>query len=186
MAIGKELGLNTRVGTYMFPPVRRDAEETDSRFTPQESARMYLRRAVAQWGHEVCKQQFCHFLECSDSLTEEDWGTDQQEYMKCRAGRCSFWISWDGTMSACGLMDYPKTYEAFQGELLEKWKDLTTLVRSTTVLEGCKGCTLRELCKPCAATVYAETGSTNGKAPYLCELAQCIKEEITDYLEEDK
>jgi hypothetical protein len=40
------------------------------------------------------------------------------------------------------------------------------------------------ICKPCAATVYAETGQTDGKAPYLCETARCIQEEITLYLEE--
>ncbi len=186
MDIGKKLGLNTRVGTYMFPPVRRETEETDSRFTPQESARMYLRRAVAQWGHEVCTQQLCSLVDGMDTATADDWGSHREEYMRCRAGRCSFWISWDGTMSACGLMSYPKTYDAFQGDLLEKWKDLTALVRNTTVLQGCSGCSLREICKPCAATVYAEVGSTNEKAPYLCELAQCIKEEITAYLEEQK
>ena len=184
MAVGKGLGLNTRISTYMFPPVRREAEETDSRFTPREAAKIFLRKSLVQWGQERCIQQFRARQEQIREASQEDWGCHQEEFMRCRAGRSSFWISWDGTMSACGLMGFPKTYNAFEGSVLEKWKDLTAAVREAAVLQNCYGCELREICKPCAATVYAETGQTDGKAPYLCETARCIQEEITLYLEE--
>ena len=183
-AVGAELELNTHIGTYMFPPVRRNAEATDSRFTPEESAKMYMRRSLAQWGHETCMQHFCQFLQASREEATEDWGCNQAEYMRCRAGRCSFWISWDGIMSACGLIQFPKTFDAFNGTVLENWKELTQLVRSAEVLQGCRGCSLRDLCRPCVATVYAESGTVDEKAPYLCRLAECIKDEMSTYLEE--
>ncbi len=44
MEIGKERGLNTRVATYMFPPMRRDREKQDSRFSSAEAASIYLRK----------------------------------------------------------------------------------------------------------------------------------------------
>ncbi|MBR4308627.1 MAG: radical SAM protein [Oscillospiraceae bacterium] len=183
--IGKSLGLNTRVTTYMFPPVRRDAETTDSRFTPEESAKMFLRKSIAQHGTEHCIHQFRQRIAEVQEQSGEDWGDCMDEFMRCRAGRSSFWVSWDGTMSACGLMTFPKSYQVFDGKpVMEKWLELTDCVRRTTVLEGCKNCALREVCKPCAATVYAETGSINEKAPYLCKLARSTMDEVTKYLEE--
>lgn len=183
--VGEELGLNTHIGNYMFPPVRRDAEETDSRFTPEESAKMYMRKAVKQWGHEGCMQRFCHFFKTREESNGEDWGSNQEEeHMRCRAGRSSFWIAWDGTMSACGILDFPKSYQAFDGPILDKWKELTQLVREATVMEGCRGCSLRDICNACVALINAETGTVNEKAPYLCRLAECIKEEMRAYLEE--
>ena len=44
---GKSRSLNTRVATYMFPPARREGEESDSRFTPQQCAQVFLRKAKA-------------------------------------------------------------------------------------------------------------------------------------------
>lgn len=182
--IGESLGLNTRVSTYMFPPVRRAAEETDSRFTPQESAEMFMRKSVAQWSEERCIAYFREKLRTTQGHSDEDWGCHEEEYMRCRSGRSTFWISWDGTMSACGLMSFPKTYNAFEGSVVEHWLDMTEKVRNTAVLQGCRQCELREICRPCVATVYAETGKTDVKAPYLCDLARCTRDKIITYLEE--
>ncbi|MBP3412677.1 MAG: radical SAM protein [Oscillospiraceae bacterium] len=184
MAVGRQLKLNTRVSTYMFPPVRRDAEESDSRLTPEESADMFLRKAIFALDMdrrlEFLQEQLCPLSPEEDA----SWGEHKEEFMRCRAGRCSFWVSWDGTMCACGLTPFPKTFDVFDGALMEHWKDLNEAVQKHTVLEKCAGCQLRNLCKPCVATVYAETGKTEGKAPYLCQLAQCSRDRIQAYLEE--
>lgn len=184
MSVGRELKLNTRVSTYMFPPVRRDAEEEDSRFTPEESADMFMRKVMFAIEPER-RTDFLRSQLCPDpSPVEEGWGDNKEEYMQCRAGRCSFWISWDGTMSACGLTPFPKTFDAFDGKLLDHWEELTEAVRKAPVLEACAGCHLRTVCKPCVATVYAESGKTEGRIPYMCRMAQCTVNLIQDYLKE--
>ncbi len=183
MTFGKELGVNTRVSTYMFPPIRRDAEEEDSRFTPEESAEMFMKRVLFPLPPEKRLEQL-RAMQRPTEPHEEDWGAHRDDFMRCRAGRCSFWVSWDGNMCACGLVPFPKNYDPFREPLLDCWMDLTEKVRHTPVLKGCSNCPKRELCAPCVATIYAECGDVNQKAPYLCSLTQCISQQIDRYMEE--
>ena len=184
MAVGRELRLNTRVSTYMFPPVRRDAEDSDSRFTPEESADMFMRKIIFSTDMEQRLEYFRSQVCPTEPIEPETWGDHKTEHMKCRAGRSSFWISWDGTMCACGLMPFPKTFNAFDGKVVEHWLELTEAVRTYSVMSACAGCKMRTVCKPCVATVYSESGQTDGRAPYLCALAQCTTERIQNYLKE--
>lgn len=187
IAIGKELGLNTRVSTYMFPPVRRDREEADSRFTPEESAQMFLRRLRALHSEEEyrswIKKSVCAV--CEAARDDENWGGDP-EYMRCRAGRSSFWVNWDGTMTACGMLDFPMKVDLKRAPFRESWMDLTDRVRSTPVLSGCAGCEKRELCNPCVAMIHAETGTTDEKSEYMCRLADIVIERMKQELEESE
>lgn len=173
VAIGREFELNTRVGTYMFPPSRRDREKSDSRFTPEEAALVFLRKGRCMMNRE----QYLDFLRNRNKtvrISGEDWGSSD-EFMHCRAGRSSFWVSWDGSMCACGLMGFPLTVYPFEEPFQSCWNRLTDAVRQTPVLHGCAGCEKREICKPCAAMLYTETGDVNEKAPYLCKMAECTQ-----------
>lgn len=180
MEIGRSLELNTRVSTYMFPPVRRDREESDSRFTPEEASQMFMRRRRFYFSEQELEDMLRKEREARE---QDDWGA-QDEHMRCRAGRSSFWVSWEGKMSACGLFPFPMEFNAFQDSFLDSWLTLTDSVRCATVLEKCRNCKLREICTPCAATVHAECGDVNGKAEYLCQTAECIEKEIIAFLEE--
>ena len=180
MEFGRSLGLNTRIGTYMFPPLRRDREESDSRFTPEQAAKMFMRRSCVQFPPEALEEMLRKERQSRD---QDDWGA-QDEHMRCRAGRCSFWISWEGKMSACGLLPFPLECDPFAEPFAECWQRLTERVRCAPVLRKCKNCHLREICNPCAAMVYAESGDVNGKAEYLCRTAECIEKEILAFLED--
>lgn len=184
---GQGLGINTRVATYMFPPVRRDAEESDSRFTPEESARLNIRfaRCAVSW------EAYIDWLERKSKIGAKesagDWGASlEPDFMKCRAGRSSFWISWDGTMTACGIMAFPRKEYPFEDDFAQCWKRLNEAVLSSQVLASCAGCPRKELCRPCAAMVASECGDVNGKPEYLCALAKNLQEKIRTELEEIK
>lgn len=181
-AFGSALDINTRIGTYMFPPIRREQEAGDSRFTPEEAAKMFLRRCKCQMKPESLRRMFSEQRERAESV--DDWGGHQEEPMRCRAGRSAFWVSWEGKMTACGLTPFPLVTEPMKSGFLSSWQALTREVRQKTVLNHCRGCTMREVCNPCAATVYAECGDVNGKPEYLCRMSQCITEEISAYLKE--
>lgn len=186
VAIGKELGLNTRVATYMFPPMRREKETADSRFTSDVSAEMFLRRIKCQYSAEEYMDFSAKKL--SDTVKSEnaadDWGQDS-EYMRCRAGRCSFWINWEGEMTACGMMSFPMVTKPFEEPFRDCWMRLTNAVRTTPVLKGCSDCEKREICNPCVAMIYGETGTTDQKAPYLCDMADRILEIMKQEREEN-
>lgn len=86
-------------------------------------------------------------------------------------------------MTACGMLDFPLVVHPFRENFREGWLRLTDAVRSTPVLRGCAGCGMRETCNPCVATIHAETGTTDEKAPYLCRMAERIYEMTEQELE---
>lgn len=185
LAFGRERGIHTRMATYMFPPARRDSEESDSRFTPEESAAFFLQKNRFLEGEEGWK----HFVKLQlDKLSapqagdekEADWGAEDS-FMRCRAGRSSFWISWDGSMTSCGLTTFPTVQYPFEEGFKGCWDRLTEAVRTTPVLKGCSGCPKKDLCRPCVAMIQAETGDVNAKAGYLCRLSTCL----VDMLQEE-
>lgn len=184
LEFGKNLGLNTRMATYMFPPVRRDREAGDSRFSPEEAAQMFLRKLRCLLTEEDYQAELQKQLKDAkaDPSEKEDWGSNP-EFMRCRAGRSSFWVSWDGTMTACGMTPFPVQVYPFERPFQDCWLELTDRVRSTPVLQGCAGCHHRSICNPCVAMMYAETGEVNCRAPYLCEMAEKI---ITNMKREEK
>jgi len=182
--IGKSLGLNTRVSTYMFPPMRRDKESCDSRFTAEESAEMFMRKIKCQYSPEA----YLEYLkknaeESNEDNDDETWGSDT-EAMRCRAGRSSFWVNWEGNMTACGMMDFPMKTEPFKESFYDCWMKLTDCVRNTQVLKGCVGCDKRKNCNPCVAMIYGETGTVDEKAPYMCRLSECVSELVKKEMEE--
>ncbi len=176
---GRALDINTRISTYMFPPVRREHEASDSRFTPQEAAKMFLRRSKCQFSPKALEEMFRKQQDGGG----EDWGTFG-DCMRCRAGRSSFFVSWEGKMTACGLFSFPAEYHPFERPFAQCWAELTEQVRTIPVLAQCRNCHLRQICNPCAATVHSECGDINGKPDYLCQMAQCIWEEMSAYLKE--
>lgn len=182
---GREHNLNTRVATYMFPPTRRDREAQDSRFREQEAACVYMRRIRCQLTRDQFRDTLQKFSDSvqSEDVSSDDWG-ENDEFMRCRAGRSSFWINWEGRMTACGMLDFPMITYPFAEPFLDCWLRLTNAVRSTPVLKGCSGCDKRELCKPCVAMIYTETGTVDEKAPYLCRMADEILTLMRENLEE--
>ena len=187
---GKEHNIPVRMGTYMFPPVRREGEETDSRFTPLQAGEM----AVMKHFYECDSQKFQamgkEFLNSINRVNnEEDWGY-REDRMTCRAGKSTFWISWEGKMTACGVMDFPLVQYPFENDFKKCWISLTEEVRKATVLEECKGCPKKEICHPCAAIIQTETGDVNKKAAYLCEMAdaslECWRRMLGDRYEKEE
>lgn len=174
---GKGLGLNTRVATYMFPPARREREESDSRFTAEDSAKIYVRKLRCQLGQEYYEEHLRQHLKKLEPKINEDgeetWGSDL-EYMRCRAGRSTFWVSWDGKMTACGMVPFPLEVYPFEDSFDECWNRLTDAVRNTKVMKACNACSKKEICQPCVAMLHSETGGVEDKAPYLCERTDCI------------
>lgn len=193
---GKKHGINTRISTYMFPPVRREKEDTDSRFDSTEAALMYINKNQCQMDLDIYKKFLKNQLSTLDNNKSnnmyhkqesnkiENWGVHKEEYMRCRAGRSSFWVSWDGTMTACGMLKFPIAVYPFDRPFKECWMDLTNKVRTTTVLKECIGCNKKEICNPCVAMLNSEVGNINKKAPYLCEMTDIIVLEMKKRLSE--
>lgn len=168
----REMQTPCQLGSYMFPPTRRD-DVTTERFTA-EQAGMYqakidrLRYAPEDFSNIVANIKKC---EAEGSVL------DLPERFRCRAGRSGFWVTWKGEMTGCGMME--KFIEhPFEDGFETCWKRINKAIGEQTVLSACKDCPDRDICKVCPAMALAETGDFNCKPSYVCEMHNVWKREM--------
>lgn len=90
---------------------------------------------------------------------------------RCNAGKCNFWISWDGKMYPCGVYDSPVTHP-FDSGFKQAWENLVRLCDEVPVCEPCIECAYKNYCIKCPSRHAVETGYFDKPAPYLCETAK--------------
>lgn len=165
--------LRVSSATYMFPPVRNSRDgicDEAVRFTPEESG---IARAEAdllmlpplqlRYRLELLRNGLID-SEKEDSDCERT--TDQK--MGCMAGRASFWVTWDGRMTPCGMMNVPTAYP-FETGFEKAWQIITNETDKLTLPNACSNCHMRKFCMVCGALCMAENGRTNIKPEYLCK-----------------
>ena len=168
----KEKELQMIVATYMFPPIRRDASSigVNERFTPEDSAKYRLKT----YGLQTNESEYQKYLKKILSGYAEPPGLDEgcidpiDGKVRCRAGKASFWITWDGWMTPCGMMPEPKV-DLKNQSFAEVWKLVVNQTASLRLSGVCDKCKNRNICNPCAAMAYAETGQSTGIPKYLCQ-----------------
>lgn len=163
------------VATYMFPPVRRNPSQfgVNARFTPEESSHymmQYLRRNRGE-------ERFRGYVKSILSGKAEPLGLETDcidpvdGHIRCRAGSASFWITWDGWMLPCGMMPEPRV-DLKEQPFSAAWQKLTERAAAIRLSGLCDKCPRRDICHPCAAVAYAETGSFSGIPRYRCHAVQ--------------
>lgn len=169
---------NLNVATYMFPPVRRNPTQfgENARFTPEETARYHLRYLQSYHGEEAYRGYLQSILNgCVEPPgLEEDCVDPVDGKIRCRAGRASFWVTWDGWMTACGMMPEPKA-DLMQAGFGTAWKEILEAVDQLRLSGVCDSCPNQKVCHPCAAIAYAETGSCQGIPAYRCHATQAFR-----------
>ena len=164
----QERQLILEVATYMFPPIRKDENLTgqNQRFTPEETAKKMLKTYVLQRGEEM----FRHFLSCNQfpPLEKKDCIDVEGDGVRCRAGKSSFWVTWDFKLLACGLMTTPRI-ELQLGAFKKAWESICTAVDQIRLAPECGQCSHKDQCQTCAAMILAETGVFNKKPQYRCQ-----------------
>ena len=99
--------------------------------------------------------------------------------MRCRAGRTSFWVTWDGRMLPCGM--FPTDgYSMLSYSFDEAWSRVKADVAQVVMPLECNTCGKREHCGVCAASCLAENGDTRVKPEYICEMTECLDQMIWD------
>ena len=178
-ALVNRLGLNVKATTYMYPPVRtKDGKtgENSGRLSASKAAEYRVKWDEIRYG----KNEFLRrvkglekglYLNDKECIEPKDSG----EEMRCRAGSSSFWINYKGEMSACGVM----TNEVFDTATLgfeEAWQRVRASTAKIRLPKECTSCRYRHFCNVCAAVCYCETGSTDKKPEYVCELSRLTAE----------
>ena len=108
---------------------------------------------------------------------------EEGEIIRCGAGRCAFWITWDGRMLPCGMMIRPEAYP-FQDGFKDAWKKINDEVEAIRLPAKCAGCPLKKQCQSCAAMVQTETDTFTEVPEYRCQMTHCYLEQCEWILEE--
>ena len=184
----KERNIVLSVSTYMFPPVRRDPTQTgvNARFTPEESSRYMMRYLRRNRGEERFRGYLNSILAGkSEPLgLEPDCVDPVDGHIRCRAGRASFWVTWDGWLLPCGMMPEPKVDIKTQA-FMDAWAAITEKAAGLRLSGLCDKCPSRDICHPCAAVAYAETGDFSGIPTYRCHAVHQMCKIAFDSLNHD-
>ena len=169
---------------YMFPPLRKNISMVgqNDRFTPEEAAAAQTEVEFLMTGPE-------RFLEKVKNQNLEGLVTDPDEDcidvegkgLRCRAGKCAFWITWYGRMIPCGMMPLTEPYmNVFEDEFKDCWECVVEETGKIKLPGKCETCSLKEICRPCGAMTVTETGRFDSVPEYRCQMAhaypgECIK-----------
>lgn len=178
VAYSKEKQLILQVADYMFPPVRRDETMVgrNERFTPQEAAHYRMEAYRLQFGQEAY-EAWLEKIRGGSILPpglDESCVDPMDGKIRCRAGKSSFWITWDGWLTPCGMMTRPRI-DLHGRNFMEAWLELFGVCRELQTSGICAKCPDFELCHACAAMALAETGSHSEVPLYLCQVIGELK-----------
>lgn len=179
----KEHDLILQVATYMFPPIRKDSTMVgkNQRFTPEDAAYYMAYADYLLWGKEYFLAQ-----DASAPLPNDpdDSCGRSGDGVRCRAGKCSFWVSWQGHMLPCGMfppVEYPNVFEMPFESAWAQVKERTEAIR----LPGrCADCSAKNHCRACAAMVIAESGSFREVPQYRCDMIHAYQSQWNRIKEE--
>lgn len=163
------------VASYMFPPVRRDKNMIgdNDRLSPEEAAMVkvkadYLQNSAEWFNGQVARYK--RFQMPTEEMLNNQATKDGHE-MRCRAGRCAFWIDWQGNIGNCGM--YASAVKNLKGKTMkETWKEIVEETNKIKYSPVCTNCPNDWLCHPCIAMVYNECGNINGCPEYICRMNQ--------------
>ena len=189
-AFAKEEQLLVQATSYMFPPLRRNENMVgeNERFTPEETAYYSAKILLLQNGEEwflskVENGELPPLPTTDEECPEIDL---EGEGIRCRAGKCSFWISWQGKFMACGIMPEIDAPNIFEVGFEKAWEDTKKRVSLIRLPGKCKICNARDNCRSCAAMVYTETGNFHTVPEYRCEMSRVYPDICKQLAEEIK
>lgn len=156
----KELGVPAAATSYMFGSVRNCGEAY--RLSAEDAA-----RAQFEWQRSMFGDAELTRLIGADVPPEPN-GEVCSQRINCRAGLSTFWVTWKGEMTPCGMMSAPNVPVTDFGSA---WGAIRKARESIYLPAECSGCSLRKKCDMCAAVSLGETGRSDGVPTYACQKA---------------
>jgi len=178
--IGEQLEVPVFMDTYMCPAVRERTRPFayQSRLDPKEAAKIRIQVLRREMGDEVFEASAKLNI---DLASHTPVGERKKGGIKCKAGKCSFTINWQGEMRPCVIMDQPSV-PVFEIGFDEAWKKIVEETNKIKMSEKCSECTLRKVCNTCASYALLEEGSYESVPHYICEYTkytiEYFKEEL--------
>lgn len=166
-------GLVIQATSYMFPPMRRDPAMIgiNERFSPEDAAYYAAKIDYLRAGRAYLLSM--EEDDYSSLHTEVDDSCDMEgDKMRCRAGICSFWITWKGDFLPCGMIPSDQALNVFSAGFEKSWQRAREIVDDIRLPAKCHSCALQQKCKACAAMVMTESGTFDKAPDYRCRMMQ--------------
>lgn len=181
-----DMGLNMKLTTYMYPPVRRDAGSVGSnpaRFTPEQAAYYRVKYSLLTLGEEEFLRRADNLNAFFDSESECVDDIEAERGVRCRAGRSALWVDRLGNVNPCGMIN-GESRNALEPGLAECWREVREATAEIRTPAECVNCKLRPLCPVCAAACKCETGRFDLAPKYLCEMSEYTAQFIAERADE--
>ena len=187
----KDKDLVLQVATYLFPPIRKDDSKIgqNERYNSEKAAELYVKNDLLMYEKDIFIERAQKLkdglikINCSDLNSECE--LTHGDKMMCRAGKSLFWITWDGRMAPCGMMNFPVRYP-FKDGFNKAWNQIVQDVENIYLPKECSSCKIRKMCANCAAMTVTETGEYDKKPEYICKMTESIIEQTQLKYEELK
>ncbi len=181
--IAKDNDLIVKPSSYMYPSLRAKGEtgDNEARLTAEEAAKNTVLCRKLTFSEEQLREKAKEMM----SLYPPECDPDAEgEGMRCRAGKSSFWVTYDGRMMPCGMMTEP-CVSLKDMSFSEAWQVIRTKTAEIRLPSECQSCSHKSVCNVCAAMCYTETGSFSGKPEYICTMVKAIANEFVNQFGED-
>ena len=164
-----ELDVNVRASAYMYPPVRVNGEVygSNKRLSPTEAAQKEVEWDRLRFSDEEFALRADNIIHLMGK-EQEGCPLEEGEGITCRAGSTTFWVTWDGKMTPCGMMTGPVVYPVRDG-FDAAWDALRAETAAIRMPAQCSTCDHKDVCSVCAAVSFTETGRFDGQPTYICE-----------------
>lgn len=169
-------GIHYETTTYAFPPVRRIQKTEQHRFQSVEAAKevFHIERVVSKDEREYRENIIKHLQKYED--TRHSIGKDLYGFT-CGAANNSCWITWQGRMTPCAMLENPYVLP-FEHGFMTAWEQLKRQCDQVLMSPKCSHCDKRDVCTVCPAACYAETGSFEKHSPYHCQMTEYTLNEM--------
>ena len=161
--ISKELNIPLKPTTYAYPPVRLEKKNINFRFSPEMASEYIFHIDEYRLDMNLYKNRI-------DKLLALPKGPEENK-VRCRAGRASYWITADGIMRPCGMLPEPDGRPLVDG-FQKAWMDIKSATDVIRLPEECLTCKYAGICNVCAAMCKAETGEFNKVPKYICHMTK--------------
>lgn len=180
MAFAKEEHLLVQATSYMFPPLRKDPAMVgrNDRFTPEEAAYYAAKVESLLNGEAAFVERVKNRKEGDDPWAgfqmenTEDCMLTEGEGIRCRAGKCSFWVTWEGKFLPCGMLPSQGELNVFESGFSAAWQKAAEIADQIRLSAKCRDCSLRDECRACAAMALTESGCYNQVPEYRCRMTR--------------
>lgn len=179
-----ELDVNVRASSYMYPSVRVNGEQygCGNRLSCEESAKYSVEWDKLRFTEEEFALRAQNMAQ-KIKTEQEGCPLEEGDGVRCRAGSSSFWMTWDGKMTPCGMLTTP-VVKPLEIGFDAAWEQIRRETAEIRTPGKCAGCDYKDICGACAAVYFTETGRFDGVPEYVCQRAkEIVKQTQSVYAE---